>query len=178
MKKTALLLLAALTLLASCAATEERGPTETKTATAAAAADVTNAPDAGPGGIPAGVTPVPDADLSERTADVDLTALSAQMAYAQLSAMMTEPAGYAGKTVKMRGAFAHAAEEDREFFVCYVLDATACCSQSLEFETDGTYPFPEAYPAENTEITVYGVFDTYKYHGYQMYRLLHAELSY
>ena len=163
MKKTAVLLLTALFLLPCCAA--QTVTTHTKETTAAYT-------------VPADFTPVPNTDLSSRTADFDLTALGTQMAYVQLSNMMLRPEDYIGKTVKLKGTFAHACEENKEFFVCYVMDATACCSQSLEFETDETYPFPAAYPAEQSGITVYGTFDTYEYNGYKMYRLLHAELMY
>lgn len=163
MKKTTVFFLAALLLLPCCAAQPGSIQTE-ETKTAIILSD--------------DVTPVPDTDLSDRPADYDLTALGTQMAYVQLSNMMLRPEDYIGKTVKMKGMFAHVYENDKEFFVCYVTDATACCSQSLEFETNETYPFPAAYPAEQTEITVYGTFDTYKYNGYNMYRLLHAELMY
>ena len=121
---------------------------------------------------------LPDTDLSGRTADYDLTEMDTQMAYVQLSNMMLSPEDYLGKTVKLRGTFAHAAESGREFFVCYLLDATACCSQSLEFETDEAYDFPGGYPAEESPVTVYGVFNTYEYKGYRMYRLTHAEVDY
>ena len=104
--------------------------------------------------------------------------MDTQMAYVQLSNMMLSPEDYLGRTVKLRGTFAHAAESDREFFVCYLLDATACCSQSLEFETDGVYDFPEGYPPEDSPVTVYGVFGIYEYKGYRMYRLTHAEVDY
>ena len=121
---------------------------------------------------------LPDIDLREKKADFDLTGTDTQMAYVRLSNMMLYPEDYEGKTVKLRGTFAHAAEGDREFFVCYLMDATACCSQSLEFETDEPYDFPGGYPPEESGITVFGVFDTYEYNGYKMYRLVHAEVDY
>ena len=121
---------------------------------------------------------LPDTDLSKRSADIDLTSQTTQMAYVQLSNMMLSPDEYIGKTVKLRGRFAHATDEDNEYFVCYLLDETACCSQSLEFQTDDNYIFPDDYPPEQSEITVYGVFDTYEYNGFQMYRLIHAETDY
>ena len=158
--------LLALLLLASCAGPSPALPPETTGA----------APTERDGGQP--VVRVPNEDLSGAAAEFDLTALDTQMAYVQLSNMMLSPEDYIGKTVKLRGKFAHAAEDGREFFVCYLMDATACCSQSLEFETDEAYAFPEAYPPEQSEITVCGVFDTYEYNGFEMYRLLHAELSY
>ncbi|MBQ6119087.1 MAG: hypothetical protein IJK98_07625 [Clostridia bacterium] len=167
MKKLLWPVLAAVFLFASCAgATPGAGPgPDPETAARETAVDLETAS-------------IPNAELSLRTADFDLTALGTQMAYVQLSNMMLYPEDYVGKTVKLRGTFAHAAEGEKEFFVCYLMDETACCSQSLEFQTDENYPFPEAYPPEQSEITVYGVFDTYDYNGYEMFRLLHAEIMY
>ncbi len=178
MKRVAALLLILLLTLPSCAGRTAQKPS----ATDGTAADATQT-----GGVPERtsttdpampVRVLPDTDLSGRTADVDLTALDTQMAYVQLSNMMLSPEEYRGKTVKMRGTFAHAEEADREFFVCYLMDATACCSQSLEFVTDDAFDFPAGYPATESGITVFGVFDTYKYNGYAMYRLVHAEVDY
>ena len=166
------MLLAALLTLSSCAGRTARYSPVSGTDAADGPADGTAAEETAPAGA------LPDADLSRRTADCDLTALDTQMAYVQLSNMMLSPEDYLGKTVKMRGTFAHASEENREFFVCYLMDATACCSQSLEFETDGAYDFPAGYPAPESEITVAGTFDTYEYNGYRMYRLIHAEVDY
>ncbi len=170
MKKPFLLLLAVLLLCGcGCAGNNTALQTTTDLKTVSETQTIASSPSE---------NPLPDVDLSERDADVDLTCLDTQMAYVQLSNMMLTPEDYVGKTVKLRGKFAHAKEENKEFFVCYVLDATACCSQSLEFETDDVYPFPDGYPPEQSEITVYGVFDTYEYNGFQMYRLIHAETDY
>ena len=170
------MLLAALLTLSSCAGGTARVSSAADgTDTAETAANVGPAAEAQP---QEQIRTLPDTDLSSRAADADLTALDTQMAYVQLSNMMLYPEDHRGKTVKLRGKFAHAAEADREFFVCYLMDATACCSQSLEFETDEAYDFPAGYPAPESEITVYGVFDTYEYNGYRMYRLIHAEVDY
>lgn len=173
MKRIAVLLLFAILTLSSCAGqTAQPRSAGSDTDAAERPETVLSADETRP------VKAVPDTDLRQRTAEVDLTALDTQMAYVQLSNMMLYPEEYRGKTVKLRGRFAHAEEESRAFFVCYLMDATACCSQSLEFETDDAYDFPAGYPATESEITVYGVFDTYEYNGYDMYRLLHAELDY
>ena len=169
MKKTVCLLLGFL-LLSGCAARPlpQNSPSDAFSQTDAGAIAKRDS----------AISMLPDTDLRDRTTERDLTVLDTQMAYVQLSNMMLSPEDYEGKTVKLRGQFAHAAEEGREFFVCYLMDATACCSQSLEFETDGAYAFPEAYPPEQSEITVFGTFDTYEYNGFRMYRLLHAEVDY
>ena len=171
MKKPFLPALAVLLLFCACGCSEKTETTRTKTETAALSEAQTTARSIA-------ANPLPDADLGEREADVDLTSLDTQMAYVQLSNMMLNPDDFIGKTVKLRGQFGHAEEENKEFFVCYLMDATACCSQSLEFETDGVYDFPDGYPSEQSDITVYGVFDTYEYNGYPMYRLIHAEVEY
>lgn len=172
MKIAAILLLTVLLTLSSCA-----GGTAPSADPSAAAEKGTPASESAAGTAET-VRMLPDTDLSGRTADYDLTAMDTQMAYVQLSNMMLSPEEYLGKTVKLTGTFAHAAESGREFFVCYLLDATACCSQSLEFETDEAYDFPGGYPAEESPVTVYGVFNTYEYNGYRMYRLTHAEVDY
>ena len=172
MKKRIGALLALLLTLSSCAGRTAAAPSTTTDAETAAAEQTQSAADG------TTVRTAPNADLSGREAAIDLTALDTQMAYIQLSNMMISPEDYVGQTVKMRGTFAHTVEGDKEFFVCYLMDATACCSQSLEFETDEAYSFPEGYPPAQSEITVFGVFDTYEFKGYPMFRLLHAELMY
>ena len=69
-----------------------------------------------------------------------------------------------GKTVKIKGLFATYCEESTgvNYFACIVQDATACCSQGIEFSLAGDYTYPQDYPKEGEEITVVGVFDTYK----------------
>ena len=171
MKKTILPALAVLLLICACGCAEKPAASKTETDAESISETQTTA-------YYFVANPLPDADLGEREADMDLTILDTQMAYVQLSNMMLSPEEFIGKTVKLRGKFGHAEEENKEFFVCYLMDATACCSQSLEFETDEKYDYPESYPEEQSEITVFGFFDTYEYNGYTMYRLCHAEVDY
>ena len=42
------------------------------------------------------------------------------------------------------------------YFACVIADATACCSQGIEFVPDGDYTYPEL----DSSITVSGIFDT------------------
>lgn len=78
--------------------------------------------------------------------------------------MMTNPSDYIGKTVKMNGQFSiyHDKATDKYYFACIIADATACCSQGLEFVLDGDNKYPDDYPDLGTEITVIGEFSTYK----------------
>ena len=102
--------------------------------------------------------------------DVDLTALSSTMVYSEVYSMMSFPDNYIGKTVKMQGQFAvyQATDEsgafipDQIYFACVIADATACCSQGLEFILAGEHSYPADYPELGTDITVTGTFQLYQ----------------
>lgn len=96
--------------------------------------------------------------------DVDLTSMSATMVYSEAADMMTTPDNYIGKTIKMNGAFNiyHDEENDQNYYACVIQDATACCSQGLEFELSGNKKYPDDYPEVGEEITVVVEFDTYE----------------
>lgn len=111
--------------------------------------------------------------------DVDLTQLSSTMIYSEVYNMMTKPEDYIGKTVKMKGNFNLFSDEAQQnyYYACVIQDATACCSQGLEFILAGNKKYPDDYPKENEEITVTGVFETY-FEGESRYcHLIDATLS-
>ncbi len=110
-------------------------------------------------------------------ADVDLTSLSSTMVYAEVYNMLCAPEEYMGKTVRMTGAFAIYEGDERNYYACIIADATACCSQGIEFVLEGDYSYPEDYPELGTTITVTGVFDTYYEGQYQYVQLIHAEME-
>ena len=102
--------------------------------------------------------------------DVDLTTLSSTMVYAEVFNMMMNPNDYIGKTVKMRGAFGigysykedGTMDENTLVYACVIADATACCSQGIEFVLSGEHTYPDDYPELGSEITVVGTFATYE----------------
>lgn len=104
------------------------------------------------------------ANTSDRQIDVDLTQLSSTMVYAEVYNMMTSPETYIGKIVKMDGTFAyyHDKTTDQYYFACLIQDATACCSQGIEFVLTDDYSYPDDYPEAGNEICVIGIFDTYQ----------------
>lgn len=106
----------------------------------------------------------PQANAADRKIDVDLTQLSSTMVYAEVYNMMTTPEAYIGKTVKMDGTFAyyHDKTTDQYYFACLIQDATACCSQGIEFVLADDHTFPDDYPEAGTDICVIGIFDTYQ----------------
>lgn len=93
--------------------------------------------------------------------------------------MMTAPSSYLGKSVKMQGPFAtyHDEKSDKWYFACIIKDATACCSQGIEFVLAGDKKYPDDYPAKGEEICVTGVFDTYQEGENTYYTLKDAELA-
>ena len=101
-----------------------------------------------------------DATLSTTEGiDIDLTSISSTMVYSEVYNMMMTPDDYIGKTVKMCGEYAtyHDDATGNDYYACIIQDATACCTQGMEFVlADGNYP-----TEVGTEVTVSGVFDTY-----------------
>ncbi len=92
--------------------------------------------------------------------DVDLTTLSSTMVYSEVYNMVNTPDDYVGKVVKMKGAAASFYDENEKqtYYACIIKDATACCSQGLEYVLDDA----DSYPKDNEEITVVGEFQTYQ----------------
>ena len=111
--------------------------------------------------------------------DIDLTSLSSTMVYSEVYNMVFEPDKYIGKTVKMKGIYAvyHDEEKDKYYHACIISDATACCSQGIEFELGDEYKYPDDYPEEADDICVTGTFDIYKDNDYNYCTLRNARLS-
>lgn len=103
-------------------------------------------------------------DSNNGEIDVDLTKMSSTMVYSEVYNMISTPDKYVGKIVKMRGAFAlyENQEKTKNYFAVIIKDATACCSQGLEFIWQGEHKYPDDYPEVNSDITVVGRFETYK----------------
>ena len=101
------------------------------------------------------------------TIDLDLTTMSATMVYSEVYDMMYTPENYVGKTIKMEGQCAtyEDPKTGNNYYACIIQDATACCSQGVEFDLADSYEYPADYPADGSEVTVIGVFDTYDEDG-------------
>ncbi|MBR0466951.1 MAG: hypothetical protein IJJ40_05625 [Clostridia bacterium] len=116
-----------------------------------------------------------EGDGTNNTATVDLTTLSSTMVYSEVSQMMTHPETYEGKTIVMNGVcslYYNTEDQEKTYYACVIKDATACCSQGLEFVLkDG-----QKYPELDTEIKVKGVFSSYNEDGQTYYHISDAEL--
>ena len=116
---------------------------------------------------------------------VDLTKLNGTMMYSQVFDMMSNPQKYMGKRVVMRGQFSFYQPmdgdgkpiPDRIYCSCVIADATACCSQGLEFDLSNKPASLEDYPAAGDDIEVSGTFSTYDEGGFTYCRLINAAMK-
>lgn len=115
------------------------------------------------------VTDYSNAEPDLDNIDIDLTSLSPTMVYTEVYNMMMKPDDYLGKTVKMSGKNTIFVDDvtGKYYYACIIQDATACCSQGIEYCLAKEYNAPADYPEDQTDITVIGVFDTYYEDGYR-----------
>ena len=116
---------------------------------------------------------------ANRPVDLDLTKISGTVVYSQVYDMIMEPDAYMGQKIKMKGSFSYFKDPDthQEYFAAVIADATACCSQGIEFVWKGKHSYPQDYPPLDTEITVIGSFDTYYEGDYKYVRLTDADVK-
>ncbi len=131
------------------------------------------------------VVPLPDPEAEKEQVlstvegvDIDLTALSSTVVYAQVYNMMYYPEKFVGKKIRMEGIFTDYLDmaKGKHYFACFIQDATACCSQGVEFEPVETYAYPDDYPKEGDTVVVEGVFDVYHEDGYEYCTLRKAQM--
>ena len=109
--------------------------------------------------------------------DVDLNNLNANVVYAQVFQMMTEPHKFIGKRIRMSGQFnVYAAQEGNpsgvtEYYAIIIADAQACCQQGIEFVWPG-HTYPEGFPEVKSNASVTGIFEVYEENGKKYCRLI------
>ena len=109
--------------------------------------------------------------------DVDLNNLNANVVYAQVFQMMTEPDKFIGKRIRMSGQFnVYAAQEGNpsgvtEYYAIIIADAQACCQQGIEFVWPG-HTYPEGFPEIKSNASVTGIFEVYEENGKKYCRLI------
>ena len=143
--------------------TETRTTTETETTTetdSATATEPTSEPTYGQ--VMNGDSSV-IAQYKSEGVDVDLTLMGKDLIYATVYQMMSKPEEYEGKTIRIEGKYyaSYYPITDKDYNYCLIADAAACCSQGLEFELGGGAVYPDDYPADQSEVIVTGVFETY-----------------
>ena len=65
-------------------------------------------------------------------------------------------------------------ETEKYLFGCIISDATACCSQGIEFIPTDDYHYPEGFPQGGENITVTGVFEILEDNGEKYIALTNA----
>lgn len=122
---------------------------------------------------------LPLGGMAEQTVDLDLSALSDVVAYAQLYDMNLSPENYLDKIIRITGWFDYFEDMtlDQVYQSVQISDSTGCCSMGVEFLWAGDHVWPVDYPDFGTEITVCGRFEIYQEDGYDYIRLADAELT-
>ena len=113
--------------------------------------------------LPAGCSSRNAADFySTDGVDLDLTRLSSTMVYSEVYNMRYEPEPYYGKVIRIEGLFSayEHPETGEPYFNCIIPDATACCSQGLQFflaDADSLV-YPDDYPENGETVVIVGTF--------------------
>ncbi len=110
--------------------------------------------------------------------DLDISDMSGTVVYAQIYNLLSDPAPWIGKVIRMAGyySFYNDQEHGIVYHACVIPDATACCAQGIEFVWAGEHRWPEDYPEDGTDITVTGRLEAYEENGYQYLHLVDAEV--
>ncbi len=119
--------------------------------------------------------------ISKMKIDYDLTKMSRDMIYGMVFQFLVESETYVGKTVKISGKYYKGRNPytDETLYYVVVQDALACCAQGIEFTVDNFLISEDDLPADETEISVTGVFETYiDKAGYEGFRLKDSIIVY
>jgi len=110
--------------------------------------------------------------------DMDISGMSSTLAYAQIYNLLSDPSPWLGKTIRMSGLYSFYDDQEHNivYHACIISDATACCTQGIEFVWAGEHPWPVDYPESGTEITVTGRLEIYEEGGRKYLHLVDADL--
>jgi len=153
-----LLILLCILVLAGCSQKQEKTDTDTAAATVEEQETVTS--------------------VSLEEVDVDMTEMSSILAFATVNEIAENVDAYVGQTIRIKGIYNryYNPRNDFYYFVCTVVDNTACCSQGMEFVLTDDYTYPDDYPEEGEDICVIGVFDLYNEDGLTYCTLRNAKI--
>ena len=112
------------------------------------------------------------------TVDLDLSVLSGTVVYAQVYNLMYDPTPYLGKILRIRGWYSALidTQTDMIYHACVIPDATACCTQGIEFVWGGDHTYPDDYMEEGTTLTVTGRLEMYAENGVNYLHLVDADV--
>lgn len=117
-------------------------------------------------------------EVVEHVDEVDLTAMSSTMMFAEVVQMTRQPQMYDGATVTMRGGLMIFAIDEATgvgSYSCYVEDATKCCQRGIGFTIDE--PLEDtSILVEGTEVIIRGTFEIYEVDGRHFVRISNCEI--
>ncbi|MBQ8161513.1 MAG: hypothetical protein IJ083_12325 [Clostridia bacterium] len=110
--------------------------------------------------------------------DLDLSVLSGTVVYSQVYNLMYEPESYLGKVIKISGLYSSFEDAERGvvYHACIIPDATACCTQGIEFVWAGDHVWPDEYKEDGTGVVVTGTLAMYEEDGYDFLHLVDSEV--
>ena len=97
----------------------------------------------------------------------DLTEMGADMIFATVYMIVTDPDAAAGKSIRVNGLLYTypSADGNGESQYCIIKDALQCCAQGLEIAFKNK---PDQIPADGTEVLVEGILKPYQVEGVPM----------
>lgn len=117
-------------------------------------------------------------EVTEHVDEIDLTAMSSTMMFAEVVQMTRQPQMYDGATVTMRGGLMIFAIDEATgvgSYSCYVEDATKCCQRGIGFTIDE--PLEDtSILVEGTEVIIRGTFEIYEVDGRHFVRISNCEI--
>ena len=111
--------------------------------------------------------------------DLDLSEMSGTIVYAQIYNIQYDPGPYLGKVIRVRGYYQLYIEpaDGNVYYACVIPDATACCTQGMEFVPATEPEDPENYIEDCADITVTGRLDIYVDNGTSYLHLVDASVE-
>lgn len=115
---------------------------------------------------------------TEHVDDIDLTAMSPTMLFAEVVNMTRTPKQYEGATVTLRGGLMMLACDTSTgvgSYSCYVEDATKCCQRGIGFTIDR--PLEDtSILVEGNEVIIKGTFEIYEMGGRNFVRIADCDI--
>ncbi len=101
---------------------------------------------------------------------IDLTKMNTNLVYSYVTNMINSPNEYEGKTIKVAGKYSY--NDSTQSYTLTIFDTLGCCSQTIAFELQDNN-----YPTDNKNITIEGLFSTYKVNNQTFAKIVDATLT-
>ena len=107
-------------------------------------------------------TTQPEKQPEEEKELIDISFMNGKMIYSEIYNMTVSPEEYKRKRIRVKGQFAIGEDPNgNRIFGCIVPDATACCSQGIEFVLKNDRKYPDDYPKPGQWMILQGEFTYY-----------------